>query len=50
MANKFDLHIHSKYSWDSKVEIKDIIKTSKKKKLQGISITDHDATRALLKL
>ena len=49
MTNKFDLHIHSKYSWDCKVELEQIIKISKKKKLQGISITDHDTSEGAFK-
>ncbi|MHA1686208.1 MAG: CehA/McbA family metallohydrolase [Candidatus Heimdallarchaeaceae archaeon] len=42
---KFDLHIHSKYSPDSKNEPKEIIKMAKKKGLKGIAITDHDTVK-----
>ena len=37
-----DLHMHSYYSADSDVTLKEIIKRSKTKKLDIISITDHD--------
>jgi predicted metal-dependent phosphoesterase TrpH len=39
---RLDLHIHSKYSFDSILETRKIIKTAIKKKLDGIAITDHD--------
>ena len=38
----FDLHIHSKYSFDSMSDPKKIIKYAKKKGLDGIAITDHN--------
>lgn len=42
---KYDLHIHSKYSYDSLASPKEIIKTAKKLGLKGIAITDHDTIR-----
>ncbi|MGZ4908209.1 MAG: PHP domain-containing protein [Halobacteriota archaeon] len=36
-----DLHIHSKYSGDSIIEPITILKIAKKKRLNGIAITDH---------
>lgn len=39
---KFDLHVHSEYSFDSNTPIKDIIKAAAKS-LDGIAITDHDS-------
>jgi len=42
---KIDLHIHSKYSFDSFNEPKLIIKMAKKRKLDGIAITDHDSLK-----
>ena len=39
----FDLHIHSKYSYDSVMEIKKILETAKKRNLAGIAITDHNS-------
>lgn len=36
-----DLHIHSKYSGDSILEPATILKIAKKKRLNGIAVTDH---------
>lgn len=38
---KFDLHVHSMYSYDSLMEPRKIIKIAKKRGLNGIAITDH---------
>ena len=43
---KLDLHIHSKYSYDSYLEPKIIIKIAKKRNLDGIAITDHNSMKA----
>ena len=40
-----DLHIHSNYS-DGSESIKDILKEAEKRKLEVISITDHDTIKA----
>ncbi len=40
---RIDLHVHSKYSHDSKSCVKDIINTAKKAGLDGIAITDHNS-------
>jgi len=37
----FDLHIHSKYSGDCSMEPATILKVAKKKRLDGIAVTDH---------
>ena len=42
---KFDLHIHSKYSYDSFLSVEKILKIAKKKGLDGIAITDHNTTK-----
>ncbi len=42
---KFDLHIHSKYSYDSFLNSLDIIKIAKKKGLDGIAVTDHNSIK-----
>lgn len=39
---KYDLHIHSKYSYDSLLSPKMILKVAKKRGLDGIAITDHN--------
>lgn len=40
-SKRFDLHIHSKYSYDSSSNIDTIIKVAKRKGLSGVAITDH---------
>jgi hypothetical protein len=42
---KIDMHIHSKYSPDSKTEPSEIIKVAKKKRLEAIAITDHNTAK-----
>jgi predicted metal-dependent phosphoesterase TrpH len=42
---KIDLHIHSKYSGDSRMEPADILKTAEKAGLDGIAITDHNTIK-----
>lgn len=37
----YDLHIHSKYSYDSLLAPERIIKIAKKKGLDGVAVTDH---------
>ena len=46
---KLDLHIHSQYSKDAIGAPKDIIKSLKKKGLQGMAITDHNTVEGGLK-
>lgn len=38
---KLDLHIHTKYSWDCRLEPYEIVKTAKHLGLDGIAILDH---------
>jgi len=38
---KFDLHIHSKYSYDSFLSPEAIIEVAKRKGLNGVAVTDH---------
>ena len=40
-----DLHIHSKYSFDSKMEPREILKRCQKLGMDMISITDHDSIK-----
>jgi len=42
---KFDLHIHSTYSYDSLLSPERIIKVAKRKGLHGVAITDHNTTK-----
>ncbi len=39
---KADLHVHSKYSWDSLSPIENILKQAKKREIDIIAITDHN--------
>lgn len=41
----YDLHIHSKYSYDSFLSPENILKIAKKKGLAGVAITDHGTAR-----
>ena len=47
---KLDMHIHSKYSYDSFSEPSKIVKMAKRKGLDVISITDHDNMKVYEKL
>jgi len=38
---RFDLHIHSRYSYDSFLNPEAIVRIAKKKGLSGIAVTDH---------
>ena len=42
LSMKFDLHVHSEYSKDSKSSHDDILKTARKRGLDGFAICDHD--------
>lgn len=42
---KFDLHIHSKHSYDSFLNPEKIIKIAKRNGLDGIAITDHNTIK-----
>jgi predicted metal-dependent phosphoesterase TrpH len=39
---RFDLHVHTRNSYDSFSSVKNIIKYAKKRRLNGIAITDHE--------
>jgi len=42
---KFDLHIHSKYSYDSFLSPVKIIRIARKKGLDGVAVTDHNTIK-----
>jgi predicted metal-dependent phosphoesterase TrpH len=46
---KIDLHIHSNYSEDAQGSPSEIIKSLKKKELNGMCITDHNSVQGSLK-
>ena len=45
---KLDLHIHSQYSEDARGTPKEIIKSLKKKGINGMCITDHNTVKGSL--
>ncbi len=45
---KLDLHLHSHYSGDATGTPRDIIRFIQKRKLNGLSITDHNTTKGSL--
>ena len=45
---KIDLHVHTRYSLDSKTDIKELIKTLKKKDIAGFAVTDHNEIKGAL--
>ncbi len=47
---RFDLHVHSIYSDDSDMTLKDIIKTAEFKELDGIALLDHNTLEGYFKL
>lgn len=46
---KYDLHIHSKYSYDSFLKPETIIKIARKRGLDGVAVTDHNTIKGGLK-
>ena len=46
---KLDLHVHSRYSGDSRMELEEIVKRAKAKGLDGVAITDHGTALGGLK-
>ncbi len=47
---KYDLHIHTHFSIDSNLKLQTILKITKRKKLDGVAITDHQEIRGALEL
>ena len=41
----YDLHVHSKYSHDSVLEPKTILKIAKKREMDGVAVTDHNTIK-----
>ena len=42
---KYDLHLHSRYSPDGTLDVRDIVRIARKRGLDGIAVTDHDTIR-----
>ncbi|MBI4244389.1 MAG: PHP domain-containing protein [Planctomycetes bacterium] len=45
---KIDLHCHSKFSFDSKMEVEKVLETAVAKGLDALAITDHDTIEGAL--
>lgn len=47
---KIDFHVHTCYSHDSSITLKQVVSFVKKRGLTGVAILDHDTVRGALKL
>ncbi len=47
---KIDLHLHTCYSEDSSITLKELLHYAEKKTLDGVAITDHNTIQGALKL
>jgi predicted metal-dependent phosphoesterase TrpH len=45
-----DFHVHTCYSRDSSITLKQVVSFAKKRGLDGVAITDHDTMKGALKL
>ena len=50
MGLKIDFHVHSCYSPDSSITLKQVVAFAKKRGLDGVAITDHNTVKGALKL
>jgi predicted metal-dependent phosphoesterase TrpH len=50
MQVKADLHVHTIYSHDSLITLKDLVFYAKKRGLTAVAITDHDTVEGVLKI
>lgn len=50
MRLKIDLHVHTRYSYDSTITLDEIVAYSKKRGLDGVAITDHDVVGGAVRL
>ena len=50
MGLKIDLHVHTCYSRDSSITLKQVVAYAKKRGLDGVAITDHNTVEGALKL
>ena len=48
--DKFDLHMHSKYSPDGELDVKDLIAIAKEKGLKYVALSDHDRIMGVLEM
>jgi predicted metal-dependent phosphoesterase TrpH len=47
---KIDLHVHTRYSYDSLITFEELVFYAKKRGLDGVAITDHDRIDGALKI
>jgi len=47
---KIDFHVHTCYSFDSSITLKEVIDYAKRKGLNGVAITDHNTVEGALRL
>lgn len=47
---RIDLHIHTCYSEDSTITLKEVVNCAKKRGLDGVAVTDHDTMIGALRL
>ncbi len=50
MGLKIDLHVHTCYSRDSSITLKQLVSFAKKRGLDGVAVTDHNTVEGALKL
>ena len=50
MGLKIDFHVHTCYSDDSSITLKQVVSFAKKRGLDGVAITDHNTVKGALKL
>ncbi|MCJ7722452.1 CehA/McbA family metallohydrolase [Candidatus Bathyarchaeota archaeon] len=50
MGLKIDFHVHTCYSHDSSITVKEVVSFAKKRGLDGVAVTDHNTVKGALKL
>ncbi|MCW4015195.1 MAG: PHP domain-containing protein [Candidatus Bathyarchaeota archaeon] len=50
MRLKIDFHVHTCYSQDSSISLKQVVSFAKKRGLDGVAVTDHNTVKGALKL
>ena len=50
MRLKIDFHVHTCYSCDSSITLKEVVVFAKKRGLDGVAVTDHNTVKGALKL